>query len=504
MEYKILIAEDEKHTRNCLEKFVPWADLNISVLDFATDGEEAWNMFSRGSYDLVLTDIRMPRMNGIELCRKIKSANSRIPVIFLSGYSDKEYLFSAISLQVLQYIEKPIDYGEMETVLRQAVAELENTKLESEIRKAGHSDLLYKLCSGESSQDISDSAIKESFPDLDMENNFCCLLLTWLGPEKDAIDANYIIQYFKQRGIALVAAQKSSGEILAVLSSHEANQNRLSQEILAFLKDKSNEFFITLGSSVPTIRNLYQSYSEARKLQDKRFYLNIPAFRRIGPEPPRRFGEGEEALSSFSEIVTEGSKIKLCTFIDNLTIKIRSKEDTEIEMIQDLFINLANILPKADSENAGPIKSDRAEMCWKKITSCRSLDQLLEYLKEETIKHFEKAEKDRQGNQKIRQIKQFIEENLNNPDLSVQAICNTIYLSSEYMSRFFKQQTGESPSQFISSRRIEKAKELLRDPEMKIYEITDSVGLRDSNYFTRIFKKHTGMTPREYRNRQLK
>jgi len=119
---KILIVDDEKITRDSLEQFIPWAQLGISNVETAKNGFVALSLVKESKPDIILCDIRMPKMNGIEFVTKVREFDADCKIIFLSAHADKEYLKSAINLKAVSYIEKPILMEELKEVLRTTVA----------------------------------------------------------------------------------------------------------------------------------------------------------------------------------------------------------------------------------------------------------------------------------------------------------------------------------------------------------------------------------------------
>ena len=126
---KLLIVDDESFTRQGILETIPWKDLSIYDVKEAFDGENALEILKEFEPDILLTDVRMPRLNGIELSFKTRELYPNCSIIFMSGYSDKEYLKSAIHLKAISYVEKPIDLYELEEALKSAVSEVQKSKI---------------------------------------------------------------------------------------------------------------------------------------------------------------------------------------------------------------------------------------------------------------------------------------------------------------------------------------------------------------------------------------
>ncbi len=125
---RLMIVEDEENTRRGLRQFVPWGELGVSEICEAEDGLEALKVFAEENPDLILSDVRMPRMNGLEFARRIHECAPDCKIIFLSGFSDKEYLKAAIKLGAVDYIEKPLVMSELKAVVRRAVEEIDRLR----------------------------------------------------------------------------------------------------------------------------------------------------------------------------------------------------------------------------------------------------------------------------------------------------------------------------------------------------------------------------------------
>ena len=132
---KLLIVDDEKMTRDSLQEFIPWNELGIDIVAVAKNGIEALKIAKKLCPDIMLCDVRMPKMDGVKLAEEIRILFPSCRIIFLSAYADKEYLKAAINLKALRYIEKPISSKEIEEVVREAVSvHLEETRREAELK----------------------------------------------------------------------------------------------------------------------------------------------------------------------------------------------------------------------------------------------------------------------------------------------------------------------------------------------------------------------------------
>ncbi|MDF2986872.1 MAG: two component transcriptional regulator, AraC family [Eubacterium sp.] len=498
--FNLLIVDDEKLTREGLFENINWSGMNISEVYTAPDGKEALALMKNTRIDILLCDVKMPHMDGIELASNVRESYPECKIIFLSGYSDKEYLKSAISLKVESYIEKPIDISEITNVISETITQLKNANLKKQ------------------SDDLLLSGLVESFP---LVNQEIALGLISPGLNYDTFRAKYSPLYFSWDNNSLFAVLCIHPDRKSLYSK---NSKDLINVIYTFLESSSNplpiDFFAgqTAGGDIVLLINnatgnaLETMSSLLKEVITEKLQLSVT----IGVSPlchslqelPLAYEQSCKAvLQSFylgaGQIIAfkndlRGKKLPV-QYFENLNINLDStlrafsfletEQFSDIENIKKhLYILYKNMMERTLNNNLLPFE----EFDQYNLAEIREL--ILEGMRAfQTL-----------GNDlydlKIKEAIHFVLWNYNNCDLSVKTIADHVGLSQNYLCSLFKQNTNVTVNDFIIQVRMEKVKKLLKCTDLRLYEITEKVGITDPNYMSALFKRCCGQTPSQYRH----
>lgn len=338
--WKVAIVDDEPATREGLLHHVPWESLGITEARAAASGVEMLALCEAMWPDIVISDVRMP---GITLCRRIRAMHPKCRIIFLSGYSDKEYLLSAIEISAVSYVEKPVDIEELSRVLRRAVAECE------ELRQGG---------------------------------------------------------YAAEQPVLLVrfAVALASGSREAVLDVAEA----------------------LCVDALP-------SQTDLQVLQSIYFGMACQIEQRVRP------GWDDEKGEALRE------HIAACVDAQALHMDLLARID-----------------------RAFPIGCQGTEL-----------------------------------SATVREVIRFMEQELSNERLTIDLMARQVYLAPTYLANLFKKEAGQTIGRFLLELRMRRAKELLSDRALRMYQVAGRIGYADPNYFAKTFRRAVGVSPKEYREKSL-
>ncbi len=398
--FSVLIVDDEKLVRDGLHRHFPWNKYNMEVVGEAENGLEACAFLQEKPVDLVITDVCMKQMGGIELARYLGENYPWIKVIFISGYDDLDYLKDALKLDSVDYILKAIDFNELGDTLNRVKKKMEDErKLDERIQKL-------------------EAQLKQSMPLLRER------LLVQLIRD-DVMSDSEIEGRFSFLGIRL----------------SEDNQYRLA--VLRF-----TDFYMKHTDITERARYLLCMQIQDA-LQDK-----------LSEVPDGLFFSSAE---------------------DEWVIVVPYDEQKDINRLLQDVVNSMNEASGLHARiSLSPSFYGYTGM---KEAYGNTVRQLIE------------------GNQAslmIMTVKKYIEENFQH-EIALADIAASVYLTPSYVSGLFKSQTGITISDYIAQLRISHAKELLKDPRVRLYDVGNMIGIESSSYFTRLFKKQTGMTPTEYR-----
>lgn len=505
---KILIVDDEIFTREGIINEIPWSKLGIIEIEQAYDGINALEVAEKFNPDILLTDVRMPRMNGIELSFKLREQCPTCEIIFLSGYSDKEYLKSAIKLKAVSYVEKPIDIEELQIAIENAIA----LKLkETEDTRNVMNDIALKLINKDA--DINNLGKYISLNKLD-ETNFITILIKIMNNDK-VIKETILLELEKlitKTGFSCISCYKEDTLILVHVYFHNnvgclSSNNPLGNVYLVlseYLKQFTT-FFICQGKKVLGAINIPDSYKTALEAFNKTFFYDYNSIIYYDKISTLTYKSDENIIENFSKNLSNEDKQNSILLVNRLTSEIKESAATSINYIKDIYYKLLLGLLKFSSDRNLVIdeKDLNTKSPFEYLSNLYTLMEIKTYLVEKIETIFNAVEEKNMNINPISSILKYIHDNYSDVNLSLQNISNKTYLTTAYMCSIFKEQTGKTINTYITEYRISIAKNLLKDQNMKIIDITTKVGYSDGNYFSKIFKKETGLTPSEYKKKFL-
>lgn len=482
---KLLLLEDEAIIRNGILKHTPFEELGIYTVKFAASPIEAMDIINDYIPDIILSDIKMPGMTGIEFAKIIKEKYKDIQIIIISGYSDKEYLTNAIHLGVINYIEKPIDMDELITALKKAVE--------------------MRMKSMRYQRNILHNILKKSIGDEEFKENidYSHYRLFLISAKEEMEDMDYVEEelnrYFPNKNI--IGDRIAHKEYAFLICSDE----EISEEVGINFSRKifdiigiEEQIFISIGREIShqsKVKDIYESYMENKEGLENLSYKgwNQVAFYKdrandIGIEFSK---EKEDELYKY--LIASDYQKALSIVQRHRDILIENKYALNFS-VKNSFYAIHKILEKWDD------KEGTGEFIYKFLDEAKTIDEMYDYIHFYMDRLVENRKNNlKNNNYQIKEIIKYIHEHLDSPNLSVSEIAEKVFLTKTYLSALFKKKTGNNIVQYIIDRRIEKSLELLKNPRLKQYEVATMVGYEDAKYFAKIFKKKMGIPPSEYR-----
>ena len=532
---KVFLVEDEVIIRSGVKKSINWEQEGYEFVGEASDGELAYPMISKEKPDILITDIRMPFMDGLELSRLVKKELPDIKILILSGYDEFEYAKKAIKIGVTEYLLKPISAAKLTEVLN-AVAETirqeneEKNLLETyfaEMRENTERDkmrLFEKLLMG----DLSMGEILEAGERFGMNLGASCykiVLFKILANLENHVYAEQMVDacssveqaasmmegvYVFQRGVEgwafLLTAQDEK--------SMEESAKILYQNLKQAMKNYTQlEYFGGIGSAVPRIRSLKQSFREADRAFAARF---VEEANQIISQKEFEKSQMEEGLKMQGVVQIGKSREMLQKFLSNGTRKeVKAFSDAYISRIEeenirstmvrqyvviDVCIVILSFCERISSANRLQEEAEELQKMMQKIHSLSEIKKYVVRLLNEAIE-LRDAESGRRYSDLIAAAKKEIENHYMTEEISLNTVAISVGMSPSYFSSIFSKEAGKTFVEYLTEVRIEKAKEFLMCSSMKTSEIGYEVGYKDPHYFSYIFKKVQGCSPKEYRAR---
>lgn len=515
---KVLIIDDETIVRTGLKSIIDWSAYGFDICGEADNGEDGLQKIMELNPDLVLLDIKMPGMYGIDVASRARKDGFKGKIIILSGYSDFEYAHEAIKSGVDAYLLKPIDEDELIEAVTRVKSKLDSETVSSQIMNRSMPHMRNKIindiiCGREEALkdnsldelalynikltfDVFQVAVVENMAEANLNEN---KLRSELLREYPGEDSNIDTVCINERTVILLKGSEAAHQLpLAV------------QRMVQHSKD-SIKLFIGVGRCVDSVSDIHLSYRDAQKIVERRFfydenqnlvYWNAADDNDISPVSIESLNINKyiEDLKNYIEI-GDGDRIK--EVMESVGNRVRHM-DVEPEKVITLMVSIYTQLKKrlqqsypnlsADVQNSG-IKSDV------EIMNCAySKDNLHEIsnLFEAEFNAISKKIGNASGKNLMKKVENYISKNYSK-DLKLEAIAQLFGYNSAYLGKMFKKAFGDNFNTYLDKVRIAQAKQLLLNESLKVYEVSEQIGFRNIDYFYKKFKHYVGLSPKEYR-----
>lgn len=517
---KLLIVDDEELTRTGVISSINWEDLGINEVLQADDGIHGLETARLFHPEIILCDVRMPRMDGITMLEQIEQILPDTVFIFMSGYSDKEYLKAAIKLKAVNYIEKPLDPQE----IRDAVAEARTLCLQK-----AHSRRAETLHSMENASRLAlqltipydaDNTLLREFsremsPPITSGTCFTAFIVKHdvsLEPAQNSVSGicQELNHFLKPHHMNCICVEKRVQYLVYFIYGTAAPSPAFIQEIGNFLSRRHSilgKHFIAAGDTAAGISKAYQSYASAVILLQSSFFFpeNTMLTSAIFDETTQQKNSYPQAPdAALTEALASMDQAAADHLLTTMEKHFTRNHTLLPNQVKDLYYKLFLALEDARRQRK---LTDSASSMQENISDtmeqCFTFRELHHVLEEKLKKFFHDAQNASEENPTIFLIKDYISKHYMNETFSVRDISAHVFLSTSYVCTFFKTETGQTLNQYLTEYRMERAKQLLGDSRYKITEISSRVGYSDGNYFGKSFRKYTGLSPSEYREKLL-
>jgi two-component system response regulator YesN len=502
---KMVIADDEILTLDMLEHIIDWTKLGIRIVGKATNGKEAMELIHSENPEILLTDIQMPHIGGIELIKMLAQSHPNLKILILSAYGEFRYAQEAVRYGAAGYLVKPIDEVELEELIELCIdsiheriaKEQEATYRKLLITRNGIPSIIKKMeIKGIREYHNYRVFIIQADPISDNDQ----LLLEDQLPFISERVIHIIRKYISDQSIPGYLFEFQEKEWICIVEQSDGFAKQMIQLLLAEL-----QLNVVVGVSTlkESLKKLYEAYNEATDCLSYRFLFS------------------SESVLEYEELMLSGSGNS--HFQEEVFVQVQSLTE---EILADPLGNtdwknkLTRILHETNHHPDGIYsllfgmlvrlrmkkwekKIDHADIhpvSFEALKSYKSLEALLEYL-EQSIQQLghEYEHFSNHGNELVSKAKDYIQAHYNK-QITLESICAHISISKNYFSSLFKKETGMNVWDYLTIVRIEYAKKLLVKTTLKNYEIAEQIGYENPSYFTKMFKKLTGSLPHEYRN----
>jgi two-component system, response regulator YesN len=526
--YRLLIVDDEPIILSGMCQVVNWQDLGFTVAATAKDGQEALEIIEREKIDVVFSDVRMPRMSGLELSEHIMAHHPEIKVVILSGYNEFEYAQKAIRHGVFAYILKPSvneEISETFTALKQEMDE-ERSQQAAPVNSvvmtnAGVIDLLFGRRETHAAQFVQSqlSAYADRWPVRLMSIQLDCS--PFLGEARYPANTAYrvvqrLMEVFPQSSennpFLCYAAEVDQSTIGCILMGEMAAYRIQKPRILAHVVEEltknspCSEAIFVLGEELSSLQELPSAWQKLSILQANVSWKGRNVIIEPDDDQWHHFPAAnvlERIQNEIVEMVLEGNREAVST-LSNLFSALKRDRVVNLarvyEFLEALFSRLNEEMASVAMQDFLPPLEQKD--VFERLRALRLFSEMDEYcsqLLSEAIANANQVN-DVVMKRLVKEAVEIIEQEYNTP-LMLGDLADRLSVSTTYLSRLFSQNLRISFKTFLTSKRIEVAKEMLHKSTMRINEIAAEVGYPDAHYFSDVFKKEVGITPRKFRQR---
>ena len=525
--YTLLLVDDEEEVTRIIAKKVKWNDLGFSVTGHANNGLKALEMLEEMQPDVVMTDIKMPYMDGLTLSRKLKELYRTVKIIIFSGFDEFEYAKEAIQIEVEEYILKPIDAGNLKEVFgrirekidremdeKRNVDKLREYYMESLpiLQENFYTSLIDgRIPEGKVDKYLSNYQIGLTGPyyvvsilhvsTSDIPQNMNPFLL---GVSVKKLAEEHMEEEWKSRilmylGDILVITQLEAQEQITEFTDFMDQFCRLAKHVC--------EATVTagIGYVCDNLLDIRLSWQGARSAVSYRvIYGNARAINIAEIDPMKNGDERweEQEIQKILKRIRMGSREELETEISHC-IRRFVQNGTTMQKYQIFIMGLLTEIfrfcnnNQLDSTEFYGEKGETFERCMQ----MESPEELEHWLLKICEKLQKTVQQERQASTKsfVSRAVEYVQEHYSDRNITVESVCRELGVSAAYFSTIFKKETGKTFISFLTDYRMEKAVELLMTTSDKTYIIAEKVGYADPNYFSYAFKKQYSMSPSKYR-----
>lgn len=532
--YRILLVDDEILVRDAIKENIDWKSLDCELVGDCENGKQAAEFVKGHPVDIVLTDILMPYMDGMELSKFLHDNYPDVVIVIFSGFGEFEYAKKAIQYGVSEYLLKPVTAMELTGVINKMKEKVDQLRREkTKMNKLTENSEKYRK-----NAQVIRSKNMEALVNCSTDVSKSIQRLAEMGIDISAISYRvalfdidlysgmYELDTEKQQESALMAfvlynisdeivtreeagfAYQEGNNRVGILFQEKWSRNftEKTREICREIQEKTKEVMgfdvsMGIGKWVKKPEELVQSHNMAQDTLQYRYLLGGNLLIDMEEKHPVQDIDLRESLDKFKEALKSGRKSEMEEKLYSIEEKIKQSlaDKSRACMYLQQIIRAADTAGEEVSPDIHRIREERSNLLIQ-VTEQKSFVKACEIVHEYIMQVYDALTElnTSSGERQARMALDYIQKNYMDPNLSLNDICSYLNISTSYFSTIFKEMTGETFTEVLIRTRMDKAKELLENTTMKNYEIAERVGFADAHYFGISFKKMTGCTPTEY------
>lgn len=535
MKYKVILADDEEEVLQSINRQLDWESYGFEVVGTFLNGRDVMEFLETKEADIVITDIRMPFMDGIELAKNISERYPQMKVVIISGYGDFNYAKEAMGYRVTDYILKPVSAREMRKVLQRVresldreIEEKKNIHLLEEQYRASlpvlREYLLNKIIAGDANREDLNETLENC--GISIGNAVCWAVALVQIDRMEQGGVNCINEQY-----AFVHVRSLIRERFQNLYEYAVFYSPIGECVIFGMKspEQIGRILLRLNGVVRESRRMLDIYPAIGVGRIKHDLLEAKAsfeearealmYRKMAWDGEVIYMEDIDTADQNLVLFDEESQEKLFSamkFGDGSDIKgalqqIRAQlenRNMSRSVYQAYLVSVLNALLLFAQKYTVVMEElfEGTPDCLKILHQYEDLDSFFGWLEDRCLrigKYFEKERMDKAKNI-IEIAREYIQKEFWDPEISLEKTAMEIGLTTAYFSGLFKKETGEAFVEYLTRLRLEKAMQMLDETDDKIYEIAEKTGYSDAGYFSHVFKKKYGVSPIQYRRKRKK
>lgn len=515
-----VVIDDEVAIREGMLRHIRWKKLGVDQVVAIDSAEKAAEYLETDHPNLVISDIRLPKMDGIQLAELIREKQLDCRIIFMSAYTDLEYFRGAIRLSVEAYIEKPIVLEKMEQEIWKAVQKLQEGERRRETEALAqniieqHTEernrcVLKKLFRG-----CWDAALMEKRnhdePWIRQDDRFLCIIVKARGSAEsgEAYGCKALELYFGALRHVVCAWESNVTVCLLAFTKNEflTGGSELLEKFQAdFQKERAGrDIAVVISEQGCGWQEVPALYQQAVCQMQRLFFVGYNHLLLPENGEPRVAEKKHVPFRAVAEALDRRDEGEVLRLTEQIYHYLQEQDGTLPAIVKNIFYQLGSmVLYKMDGGRLEKFAGEEevGNFIWFRISNFETIAECYTYLVETIGSCFRNEEEFVYDNRAVNGAIRYIRDHFQDPDLSVQEIAESVHLTPKYMTGIFKKKTGITIGQFLRQMRLDHSKRLLQTSELSLSRIAELSGYIDENYWAKVYKKEYGQNPSEVRKR---
>ena len=526
---KVIFVDDERLTRDLLKRCLDWEKIGVEIVGEASCAQEAFEVVDKTKPDIIFVDICMPFLDGIEFSKIVVEKYPQMKIIILTGHEEFEYAKKGIKIGIADFLLKPINDEEIKKSVLNLINKIKNEReyyeeheklkkqLQDSIPYLKEKFLNEILHSNFNIHEIDNrlkyfninifddffqiSVIDVSHTELNSEENEEKKMLLKMRSR------DIISEYFREDHNVNIFFDYSH-RIIILSNCGTIDLSDCCEAIKSIIINKFSCYVsIGIGNLYKDIKNIHISYKEACNALDYRIIAGknqVIRYSDIGFSNENTFRFRSETAEYLNFYIKAGLKEKAEEAIDGFFEEAIAEKQLSLGSIRIIASNIVSVILNTVLEleiNFDDILG-KSNLLYEKVFKIDTLPEMTVHLKElaSCVIGFINGIRAKKVISVVKEVQEYLNNNISDCDISLSEVAKKFFLNSSYLSRVFRQESGQTFVEYLTRIRMEKAAKLLKETDLKAYQVADRIGIKDPHYFGIVFKKFTGMSINDFRN----